>query len=554
MSTASRPFIWEKNYPAGVSWDTPIPRVTLSQMFDEAAARFHDRPALTFMGHSITYARFADLVARLAAALTAEGVGKDTPVALFLPNVPWHPVFYFAVLKAGGRVVHLSPLDADREIAHKLKDSGAKLLVTSDIVPGLVDAARKICAAGFCERIVVGETTFWLGAAGTAATDAKTLSARTMLETPPLPASAFPVSEPDDVALLQYTGGTTGLPKAAMLTHANLTATMEIINAWSAPQGWINPGRDTSILVLPLFHIFALLLLNAAVVTGANTVLHPRFDAEAVVTDIEKYKPSGFNGVPTMWIALLNLPGIEQRDLSSLRFARSGGAACPLEIEHRFKSLTGVVMGGGWGMTETSPLGTAIPADNKKPGTIGLPLPNIEMDIVALDDPARRLGPNEIGEIRIKGPNVIRGYFNRPEENARAFVDGFLLTGDIGHHDEDGYFFIVDRKKDMIISGGFNVYPRHIEEALYEHPDVAEVIVIGVADDYRGEAAKAFVTLKPGRPEFTLESLRGFVADKLAKYEVPTHLEFRRELPRTAVGKLSKKELVAEEKAKRRAS
>jgi long-chain acyl-CoA synthetase len=253
-----------------------------------------------------------------------------------------------------------------------------------------------------------------------------------------------------------------------------------------------------------------------------------------------------------MWIALANTPGIEERDLSSLRRVGSGGAPLPVEVGERFHRLTGHRLVGGWGMTETSPAGTTLPLEwpPSKGGSVGVPLPGITMDIVALDDPRRRLKPGEKGEIRIKGPNVTKGYWNAPRETGSAFVDGYFLTGDIGTMDEDGYFYLVDRKKDMIVSGGFNVYPRTIEEAIYEHPGVAETIVIGVPDSYRGEAAKAFVRLKPGAAPFTIDELRAFLADKLGRYEMPEHLEFRDALPKTAVGKLSKKELVAEERQK----
>jgi long-chain acyl-CoA synthetase len=548
-----RPFQWEKSYPSGVAWDAPIVATTLTEMFDRSAIRFADKPALAYFGHTITFRQLAEHVDCLASALIDEGVGHGTPVALFLPNTPWHPVFFFAILKAGGRVVHVSPLDAEREIVHKLKDSGARILVTTDIVPQLVEGAKKIVAAGLVPKLVVGENGFWLGKSDTAPTDAQTLSGREMLATKPKPTETFPEVSSQDVAVLQYTGGTTGLPKAAMLTHANLTSTLSILRNWSEPQGMIRFGDDTSVLVLPLFHIFALMTMTSAIQYGNLTVLHPRFDAEAVVADIERYKPSGFSGVPTMWIAIANMPGIEKRDLSSLKFTRSGGAACPVEIENRIMQLTNTRLGGGWGMTETSPVGTTVPVAGpiQKGGTIGLPLPGIIMDIVSLDDPRKRLPVGEVGEIRIKGPNVIQSYYNRPDENAKSFVDGYLLTGDIGHMDADGFFFIVDRKKDMIISGGFNVYPRFIEEAIFEHPSVNEVIVIGVHDDYRGEAAKAFVSLKPGKPAFSLDELRTFLVDKLGRHELPAHLEFREVLPKTAVGKLSKKELVAEEKAKR---
>jgi len=259
--------------------------------------------------------------------------------------------------------------------------------------------------------------------------------------------------------------------------------------------------------------------------------------------------------VPTMWIALANTPDIDKRDLTSLRYVASGGAALPVEVAERFHKLTGQRLGGGWGMTETAPAGTAMPREwTGKAGSVGLPLPGIVMDVVALDDPRRVLPPGTKGEIRIKGPNVTRGYWNAPAETAAAFVDGYLVTGDIGFMDEDGYYYLVDRKKDMIISGGFNVYPRIVEEAIYEHPAVAEAVVIGVPDAYRGEAAKAFVQLKAGALPFSLDELRVFLADKLGRHEMPAHLEFRDALPKTAVGKLSKRELIDEERRKARAA
>jgi long-chain acyl-CoA synthetase len=364
----------------------------------------------------------------------------------------------------------------------------------------------------------------------------------------------WPTVAPDDIALLQYTGGTTGVPKAAILSHTNLTAAVSIHNAWADPQGLSLRGEGRMICVLPLFHIYALTsCLTRPLSLGHEILLRPRFDVATTLDDIEKKRATFFPGVPTMWIAIAHHPGLEARDFSSLVTISSGGAPCPIEIETRIHQLTGRRLGGGWGMTETSPAGSNIPRNRPdKRGTIGVPLPGIEMDIVALDDPRRVLPFGQTGELRVKGPNVTRGYWNRPEETAASFADGYLLTGDIGYIDEDGFFFIVDRKKDMILSGGFNVYPRAIEEAIYEHPGVEEVIVIGVADAYRGEAAKAFVKLKAGAEPFTLETLRDFLTDKLGRHELPAHLEFRSALPKTAVGKLSKKELVEEERDRTR--
>jgi long-chain acyl-CoA synthetase len=549
---ARRP--WEKSYPAGVRWDTPIPTSTLPALFDDFTARYAANPALEYRGRTTTFAELRTAVAGAAAGFVALGVAPRTPVALYLPNTPYHPIAFFAAATAGAPLVHLSPLDAERELAHKLKDSGARLLVTTN-VGLLLPMALGLLRAGLLDRIIVGDDT----AFGTATLPTTAIPREERVRDfgdllaagRERPRERPPVA-PEDLALLQYTGGTTGKPKAAMLTHANLTAACAIYKAWSDPQRLSEPGEEKIICVLPLFHIYALTaVMLRGLSEGNELLLRLRFDLDTTLRDIEEKKATAFAGVPTMWIALANAPGIEKRDFSSLRHAASGGAPLPVDVERRIWELTGQRLGGGWGMTETSPAGTVMPREaTHKRGSVGVPLPGIDMEIVALDDPRRVLGPGEHGEIRIKGPNVTRGYWNAPEETARAFADGFLLTGDIGYLDEDGFFYLVDRKKDMIICGGFNVYPRALEEAIYEHPAVAEVCVIGVPDAYRGETPKAFVQLKPGSAAFTLEELRGFLADKLGRHELPTQLEFRAELPKTAVGKLSKKELAAEERHK----
>jgi len=544
---------WEKCYPPGVRWDSHLEISTLSALLDEAVRRFADRTAIEYRDHCISYAELGRTSDALAAALIGLGVKSDVSVALYLPNTPYHPYFFFAVLKAGGRVVHLSPLDAERELAYKLADSAARILVTTN-VGQLLGVAQRLKESAVVDHLIVADDAAFAPAVvpTTPIPDAAGVLRYEALRA--IGDDALPVRWPklavDDVALLQYTGGTTGKPKAAMLSHANLTATISIYKLWGDPQRVSEPGTDKVICVLPLFHIFALTsVLLRSLRDGNQILLRLRFDVDTTLRDIEVKRATVLLGVPTMWIALVNTPGIERRDLSSLRVVGSGGAGIPIEVAEKFHRLTGHRMGGGWGMTETSPAGTTLPRDcADRPGSCGLPLPGILMDVVALDDNRRVLRPGEVGEIRIKGPNVTRGYFNAPEQTAAAFVDGWFLTGDIGHMDSDGFFYIVDRKKDMIISGGFNVYPRAIEEAIYEHPAVAEVVVIGVPDSYRGEAAKAFIQLKANAPRFTLEDLRAFLADKLGRHELPAYLEFRDALPKTAVGKLSKKELIAEER------
>ena len=547
----TRPYLWEKSYPPGVRWDTPIQASTVHALFAASVERHGNRTAIEYLDRPITYAELDASVAKAAAGLMGLGIGKGKAVALYLPNTPDHPIAFLATLKTGGHVVHLSPLDAERELAHKLNDSGARVLVTTNHPPLLANA-QKLVASGHVDTLIVGEQSAWGPTpAPFPSAPAGALSLQALMASGKPPAS-WPKTTPEDLAVLQYTGGTTGAPKGAMLTHANLTSAVAIYDVWAEGQGALRRGDDKVVGVLPFFHIYALTtILIRHLALGSEILLRIRFDAETTIRDIAEKKATLMLGVPTMYIALLQHPEIGKRDLSSLRLVTCGGASLPVEVEQSFQKITGFRVGGGWGMTETSPAGTNLPLQGDwKPGSIGMPLPGIVMDVVALDDPRRVLGPNEKGEFRIKGPNVMKGYWKRPKETEEAFVDGHFLTGDIGYMDERGYLFLVDRKKDMILSGGFNVYPRIIEEAIYEHPSVEEVVVIGVPDSYRGQSAKAFVKLKAGAAPFALEELRSFLADKIGRHEMPTMLEIREALPRTAVGKLSKKTLVDEEARK----
>jgi long-chain acyl-CoA synthetase len=582
-----RPYAWEKSYPAGMRWDSPIATSTLQELLDRAVADYGDRPAIEYRDRSISRRELGDYAARAAAAFWHLGIDRDCAVALYLPNTLWHPIAFFGVLRTGARVVHLSPLDAERELIHKLTDSGARTIVTVNLF-GLDAKALRLAAAGHVDRVIVADDEVWGPAApspsprprgegrGEGALPSNVTrgepphpdraNARSDLSPPgrgehislerlmaqaPMPA-AWPTVSPDDIALLQYTGATTGTPKAAVLTHANLTAAVSSYRTWVAGQRAADLPPDRVLMVLPLFHIYGLTsVMLRHLASGNEMLLRSRFDVEAALRDIEVNRVTTFPGVPTMWIAFVNHPGIEQRDLSSLRGCGSGGAPLPVEIADRFRRISGLPLTSGWGMTETSPAGTGSPQGGpSKPGTIGIPLPGITLEVVAADDPHRVLAPGEVGELRVKGKNVTQRYWNRPADTAAAFADGGFLTGDIGTMDEDGYFFILDRKKDMILSGGFNVYPQVIEQAIYEHPDIEEALVIGVADPYRGEAAKAFVKLRSGAPPLTLDALRDFLADKIGRHEMPAALEIRPALPRTSVGKLSKKELVEEEKRK----
>ncbi len=481
-----------------------------------------------------------------ASAFLRAGYGKNHSVALFLGNSPDHPVNFFGALKAGARIVHLSPLDGEIALSHKLSDSGARVLVTSNL-SALLPTALKFLDKGLLDRLIVCEDDHW-GKVGTPQTplpnNPAIITYRQFVDGATKPAQ-WPVISADDVALLQYTGGTTGLPKGAMLSHGNLTSAVSVYDVWGKPARAERNAIERVICVLPLFHIFALTVVLLSSIRRGNLIsLHQRFDVEAVMRDIEVKRATAFPGVPTMWIAIAALPDLDKRDLSSLVSCGSGGAPLPVEVAKIFERKVGMKLKSGWGMTETCSPGTGHPKEGPdKPGSIGLMLPGIEMDVVSLEDPKQLMPVGEVGEIRIRGPNVTKGYWNRPKETAEAFVGDRFLTGDIGYMDADGYFYLVDRKKDMIISGGFNVYPQMIEQAIYTHPAVQEVIVIGIPDDYRGEAAKAFIKLRADAKPFTLDELKAFLTGKLGKHEIPAALDFVEELPRTSVGKLSRHEL-----------
>ena len=534
----------EQFYPKGVRWDDPIERGTLPDLLAQAARQFGARPAIEFRDRAISFSELEALADVAASAFLRAGFGTGTTVALFLGNSPDHPINFFGALKAGSRIAHLSPLDGMRALSHKLSDSGARILVTSNLA-ALLPTALKFLENGLIDRLVVCEDDHW-GAAGNPHAPIPdhpaivTFAKFTEGATRP---AQWPAISADDIALLQYTGGTTGLPKGAMLSHGNLTSAVSIYEVWGRPA---RIDRDERVIcVLPLFHIYALtVVMLSCLRLGKLISLHQRFDVEAVMRDIEVKRATAFPGVPTMWIAIASLPDLDKRDFSSLVQAGSGGAPLPVEVAKIFERKTNMKLKSGWGMTETCSPGTGHPQGGPdKPGSIGLMLPGIEMDVVALEDPNKVLSPGEVGEIRIRGPNVTRGYWGRPQETAQAFVGDRFLTGDIGYMDEDGYFFLVDRKKDMIISGGFNVYPQMIEQAIYEHPAVQEVIVIGIPDAYRGEAAKAFIKLRPGSAAFSLDELKAFLAGKLGRHEIPAALAFVDDLPRTPVGKLSRHEL-----------
>ncbi len=553
---------WLASYPAGMRWDAPIDPGPVQRILDEAAAKWPQRPAVEFMGKRLSYRELQDLANRAAKGLQSLGVGPGVHVGLFLPNTPHYLVAFFGVLKAGGTVVNYSPLDAARVLEHKVGDSCTDVLFTLDLA-SLYPQMAAMLGRTRLKKLVVGNlgemapapdaVNAQMKAAGQLADvawDDGHLGFAALLDND----GAFtphPVGDPRQaVAVLQYTGGTTGLPKGAMLTHANLTAAgRQYVESTRGEPPVLGEDGERFLAVLPPFHIYALsvnMLLGLAL--GAELVLHLRFDPKAALEDISGKKISVFCGVPTMFTALIDHPDTPRHDLRSLRFCGSGGAPLPVEVGRRYAEITGCPISEGWGMTETSPTGTFTPNGGGKPGSCGIPLPGIEIKLLSLEDPARYVGIGENGEICIQGPNVMKGYWNKPDATAEVTTfDGFLRTGDVARMDEEGYVFIVDRCKDMLLCSGYNVYPRVLEEAIYQHPAVREACVIGIPDPYRGQAPKAFVSLKPGAAPLELKELQAFLKDRLGKHEMVQALEIRADLPKTPVGKLSKKQLVDEE-------
>ena len=558
---------WIASYPAPASWHTPIATGFVYEVLDRSAARFAELPAIDMLGKKATYGEFAALADRAAAGFRELGVGPGVHVGLYLPNTPHYLVAFFGILKAGGTVVNYSPLDVESVLRHKIEDSRTQIVVTLD-VPALLPMMERLQGTAGFRTLVVGQGATDLAAfpAFAFASDA----ARDHVDATTTRVSfarllhndgAFeptPLGDPSStVAVIQYTGGTTGLPKGAILTHANLTAaTNQYYETTQVEPPLLAEGSERTILVLPLFHIYALTsVMLMAVKIGSELILHPRFDVDAILNDLHAKKATMFYGVPTMYAALANHPRIAEVDLSALKYCASGGAPLPVETATRFFELTNVDISEGWGMTETSPAGTFTPTRGlRKRGSCGIPVPGADMRFVAVGDPTTVLPYGERGEIVIKGPNVMAGYWQNDAATREMMTpDGYLRTGDVGYMDDDGFVYIVDRIKDMLLCSGYNVYPRNIEEAIYTHPAVAEVSVIGIPDTYRGESPKAFIALRPGAIPFSFEELTEYLRDKLGKHEMIGAIEFRDALPKTAVGKIQKSVLVDEERARRAA-
>lgn len=531
----------------------------LTDLLDRAVADFPDRPAIDFLGRGWRYREVGELVRRAARGLQDMGLKPGDRFGLCLPNTPYFVILYFAVLRIGGVVVNFNPLYTERELEHQIRDSGTRMMAVPD-VRIIHDKVQAIGAKAGLEKIIlcgmadilppVKSWGFRLLKRKDHARPQDPAFHASFRELTARDADPDPVERhPHDLAVLQYTGGTTGVPKGAMLTHANLAANSEqmLIHV-----GGVRPEQERTLGVLPLFHVFALTtVLNFSVEIAAEMVLLPQFQMDEVLKTMKRKPPTQFFGVPTIYIALNGLPDDKVPDLSAVRACISGGAPLPLDVRERFEQRTGARVVEGYGLSETAPIIACNPIRGLiKENSCGQRFPATVLEIRDPTDPMRLMPLGERGEVCARGPQVMAGYWQRPDATADTFVDGAIRTGDIGYLDEDGYLFLVDRIKDVILCGGYNVYPRIIEEAAYQHPAIKEAIAIGIPHPYRGQEPKLFVALRDEQL-VTPEEIRLFLKERLNKIEIPKEVEIRDSLPKTLVGKLSKKELVEEEKRKR---
>jgi len=561
-ATLERP--WLGSWPEGVPKSIDYPEIPVHELLRRAAKEFGGRPAITFYGKSISYRDLDAAVDRFAAGLRRIGVLPGDLVSLVLPNTPHFIVAFFAVLRAGGIVVQTNPLYTPRELESLWTDAGVGTVVTLDLFWHNVSKAR---ANAGVKRVVVCDVGEFLKVPlrqlypikkrrdlkkqGHWPLDIPQEAGihrfADLARTPPSPAPETRVSL-DDVAVLQYTGGTTGTSKGAMLTNRNLIANAMQVAAWFSA----GSHRSEKLLgAIPLFHVYGLTaVMLLSVVAGIEVILYPNpREIGAILKLINKTKPSLFPGVPTMYIAILRHPKLAKYDLRSIRACISGAAPLPNEVRKQFEAATGGRLVEGYGLTEASPVTHCNPLNGVVKECIGIPFPDTDAKVVDADDPTRDVPQGEVGELAVRGPQVMKGYWNKPEETRMVLRDGWLLTGDLAKMDADGYFYIVDRKKDMILCSGFNVYPREVEEVLFMHPAVGEAAAIGVPDPYRGETVKAFVVLKPGRTA-TEADLIAFCKERLAPFKVPKAVEFATALPMSLVGKVLRRQLREQELAK----
>lgn len=552
-------FFWEKSYPSNIRWDETPWSGALFEYLDAAQHHFPNRPAFNFMGKKWTWDAIALLVNRMAKGLHDHGVEKGIKVGICLPNCPYYLIAYYAILKTGATIVNYNPLYAESELAHQIEDSQTDLMITTDLqviypkLEKMLHSTRlnQIVVCPFKDALPFPKNflfpIFKSADIADIPDDDRHISYAQLISNDGQFEPAT-IDCQNDIALLQYTGGTTGTPKGAMLTHANLTANVEQCVKWFYD---LQMGEEKMLGVIPFFHVFAMTtVLNLSVRCGFEIIATPKFDLKETLKLIHEQKPQFFPAVPAIYNAINSHADLANYDLTSLRYCISGGAPLPAEVKRAFEGKSGCVLVEGYGLTESSPVACVNPIEGaNKSASIGLPLP---ATIVELRDSETGLFVKEAGkrgEIWIKGPQVMKGYWNRPDETAKVIENGYLKTGDVAEYDEDGYIFIVDRIKDLILVNGYNVYPRTIEEAVYKHPAVEECVVAGIKDVDRGEVPKVWIKLKEGR-SLTDTDLKEFLRDKISPIEMPRRIEFRDQpLPKTMIGKLSKKDLLAQEKA-----
>ncbi|MBU9710944.1 long-chain-fatty-acid--CoA ligase [Evansella tamaricis] len=551
---------WFQHYPEEIPKSIEYEVATLHSYLKRVAEKFPDKSALDFMGKEMTYKELYDSSLKLANQLRSIGVEKGDRVAIMLANTPQAVISYYGALFAGAIVVQTNPLYVEREIEHQMNDSGAKVMICLDLVYPRV---AKVLDKTELEHIIVTGIKDYLpfpknliypfiqkkntGIKVNLTYNNTLHSFVDFLNKGSSDEIDLEIDPKEDLALLQYTGGTTGPAKGVMLTHFNLTVNTQQCQEMMYK---MEEGNEVVLAALPFFHVYGMTtVMNLSIRMGYKMIIMPKFEPKDILKAISKHKVTLFPGAPTMYIGLLNHPDIKNHDLSSIKACISGSAPLPLEVQNKFEEITKGRLVEGYGLTETSPVATSNLLWGKRiTGSIGIPWPDTELAVLSAEtgEPA---APKEIGEIMIKGPQVMRGYWNRPEDTQATFKDDWFLSGDMGYMDEEGFFYIVDRKKDMIIAGGFNIYPREIEEVLYEHEDVQEACAIGVPDPYRGETVKAFIVPKEGR-EISEKDLEEFTRKHLASYKIPRLYEFRDELPKTMVGKILRRVLVEEEKNK----
>ena len=552
---------WLKHYPPQIPHTLTFEETSLQQLLKNTAEKYPNKIAIHFNGKELSYKELYESALKFAGYLQKIGIQKGDRVAIMLPNTPQSVISFYGVMMAGGIVVQTNPMYTERELAFQMKDSGAKAIVALDI---LFPRIKKIQGETELEHIIITVIKDYLpfpknlvypfiqkkqyGFSVKVEHKGNDHLITEIMKHPALQEPIMNINFEEDLAILQYTGGTTGFPKGVMLTHKNLIANTKMCQAWLYK---CREGEEIVLGALPFFHVYGMTtVMILSILQASKMVLIPKPDPEVLLKTIQSQRPTMFPGAPTMYIGMLNHPELSKYDLSSIDSCISGSAPLPVEVQEQFERLTGGKLVEGYGLTESSPVTHAnlLWDGERVKGSIGLPWPDTLAEIRSVET-GEPLPVGEIGELVVKGPQVMKGYWNRPEETQEVLKDGWLHTGDMGYMDEEGYFYIVDRKKDMIIASGYNIYPREIEEVLYEHPAVKEVVVAGVPDPYRGETVKAYIVLKEGTT-VTEDELNKFARKNLAAYKVPRKYEFRDELPKTTVGKILRRQLVEEEKRK----